>query len=1376
MDLGTIQYNVEANTTDLDRATDAIDQMAQEATGAATEVDGLGKTISKTASQSASATKSMKSDYASLAADLRRQADLFGETSHAAKLRYDIEQGALSDLSSAQRSHLISLAQNVDAVRDAATGAERLAAEQRSLAEQARIASAALNQQYETIEQSLRREIALFGETGRAARLAYEMQNGALKGLSETQKQSINAMAKHLDALDAGGIAASGFSQKTNAAGKSVKNFNGIMGQFGYQMQDAIVQLQMGANAGMVFAQQGSQLFSVFNPMLGLLAAVGGVMAGMLIPSMLSAGESADQLTERIAKLRAGFDQLTAAQQASVLAAEQLAAREKTKEISDQEAVVRKLRREIENLEKAHGRTITITGEYGAVYEELIDNSGKLQSANEELIRQNLTLSQLQNDLAGISGDNKAAEEAEKQAKVIGDLINSLESQLAQLTLSDEAMGDYIASQAKATGADKERIKSLYQQIQAEKDSAEAKKESERITEQLAKKEESRANAIARLNDQMAKEAALMGITSREAEILYDIKNGLLDVTNDEAAALIKNAKALDAARKSQEEYNDVLADLEQFGWEEAFETLPTEAQKFGEEAARRLGDAVTGTLVDIQNGASDLFDGIERLWQQLLAEMAYQAAIKPIALNIQQQMSGGGGSLLAGVGMGGAVAVGAIALTAAISSWNKKQDEATRKLSAEYRQGFQSTGTLLGDGNKKSDSINQALENLGNINIETLNVNRAMLDALRDLKQGIGAVAGMAARGGGINVGGLGSGGGSGALGATALGATAGLYGAAAGAAGLAGIGAATGGVGLLVYGLANVIGGDVGGFVNGIVEGVGKAIYSKKKKVIDSGIKFSSQALSDIMEDGLVDVFNYAVVNTKKKTLGVTTSSKNKEVLESIGGDIANQFGLVFQAGGRALDEASKAFGIDFQQYVDRLTVSTEKLSLKDLEGDALVQEIESFFSATLDNWAGVLVGGTGTLEKFQRVGEGAFETVIRLATEVNVFNKYAELLNLNMKATGVAAIVASQNIAEAAGGFDALAASMNTYYSKFFSEEERARDQLEMLSETLRQAGAGSIPTTREQFRALIEAQDLTTASGQKLFAELIGLSGAADAYISALEKEKKAKDELYQSSVDSAFNALQRSADAQRKIIGTQIDLINDSLSTSRAVYSALESSLNGLVITSNRTLAASRAQARAQLGGFLAGARGGVLPDINALNDALSVISQPSENLYSTFEEYAFDFAQTAATIKELQDITGDQITTEEKALAELESQNKYLDEMVGYAKNQIDLMRGIDNSVISMSAAMYNLASMLGIQFPTMQQLAVANDGVIRNEQGEALRVKMEEINARQTAQAKQHNDFMQASQIAVAENTLQIRKILEKCDVIGMPPVREDA
>lgn len=103
----------------------------------------------------------------------------------------------------------------------------------------------------------------------------------------------------------------------------------------------------------------------------------------------------------------------------------------------------------------------------------------------------------------------------------------------------------------------------------------------------------------------------------------------------------------------------------------------------------------------------------------------------------------------------------------------------------------------------------------------------------------------------------------------------------------------------------------------------------------------------------------------------------------------------------------------------------------------------------------------------------------------------------------------------LAEAAGGYDAAASSMASYYDLFFSEEEKRADAIEAAQRATSRALDEldlSMPSSEAEFKALIASLDLTTESGLEAFAALTGLSEAFKLLFDAMKDGGSAIDAL------------------------------------------------------------------------------------------------------------------------------------------------------------------------------------------------------------------------------------------------------------------------
>lgn len=910
-----------------------------------------------------------------------------------------------------------------------------------------------------------------------------------------------------------------------------------------------------------------------------------------------------------------------------------------------------------------------------------------------------------------------------------------------------------------------------------------AKKLADDQAAQVKKIQEDYKNVIA----SMEKQIALYGNTSAIVEARYDLEHGYLDgITEKEKQRYLQLVKQNELLADQQAIWDEI----ESFGGPDAvFADLPKEASEFAKDAAERIDAEFSNAWMNIDKGFEGLRDGIVDSFKRMLAEMAHEAVTKPIVMNIQQRVSGSGS--INGEAAGGAISAGgwwgalALAVAAGANQYNKDQEKLFAEMTAEFRQGHQSTGTLLGIANAKSESISKLIDNLGTYADDSLGVNQEMLLALIDIREGIGGMAAGFARQFGIA--GVGD-----SLGMQSTG-TFGFNDSA--------IELGDKGADLYFAGLGDEVFGNevrdfVKGFMGGVTESISKNLYSKKVRVIDSGIIIGiGNTLADLMAGGTIDALAYADVRIKKKALGVTTSNKVKTQTEALNDILLGQFSDIFAGAGEALDLAAGVFGIDFDKYLEKLKIDPKKLSLKGLEGDALTAEIEAFFSSTLDGWASVLIDGTGVLEKFQEVGEGAFETMLRVAGETEAFAEAADKLGFNFDVVGIAAVEAVQYLADAAGGFDALSQSVSNYAGKFLSDAERVAAATKVVDQEFGKLGI-AVPKTREEFTALVQGLDLTTESGREQFATLMRLVDVTDSYISSLDKETKAKEEAAKAAIGVSFDALNRAVQAERdvmdKINQTALDALQKSLTEHQSVANSLASALGSMSLESSRFDLVSRRAAQAQVIAANAIARaGGPLPGVGQLDAALQALARPSEQLYSNFEDYARDFYATQKSLQELQEAANGQVSIDEQNLKAQEAYHAAeldrLDDLVGYYQDQINVLNGIDTSVLTVADAINKLNTALlvmGVNAvpPAAVTSAAQSASMVATSAGVVLiepapmpeMVNSGYVVADLLDEIKSLREDLEASQFSIANNTQKTSEMLLRWDVNGLPQERE--
>lgn len=197
----------------------------------------------------------------------------------------------------------------------------------------------------------------------------------------------------------------------------------------------------------------------------------------------------------------------------------------------------------------------------------------------------------------------------------------------------------------------------------------------------------------------------------------------------------------------------------------------------------------------------------------------------------------------------------------------------------------------------------------------------------------------------------------------------------------------------------------------------------------------------------------------------------------------------------------EAAKAVRAQITGYAEALNLPVDaiagftesiKFSTKDLTPEQIQKKLEEALQGFGDKLAGTLAD---QVDPFKKAGETTGQTLARLGDSLKTVNPVIDQLGFKLFDIGVQGADAASQLADLFGGSNGLAQAAGSFYQKFYSETERAAKTTEQVTEAL--AGVGiKLPDTREAFRAIVEAQDLTTESGRKTFATLLGVSDAFD----------------------------------------------------------------------------------------------------------------------------------------------------------------------------------------------------------------------------------------------------------------------------------------
>ena len=418
-------------------------------------------------------------------------------------------------------------------------------------------------------------------------------------------------------------------------------------------------------------------------------------------------------------------------------------------------------------------------------------------------------------------------------------------------------------------------------------------------------------------------------------------------------------------------------------------------------------------------------------------------------------------------------------------------------------RQEEQGKGTVFGDTSAKSESASKALETVANNSSISLKYNEGMLNALKSIESSITGVAKIVLRQ-------------------------------------------------------------DVQAqvkFVPGMFDkntnfDLGGLLFHVKKSVVDSGIVQFSQSMKDIIDGAMLNVTGYAEVETKRKKWGTTTKSSEME-LQNLDDTVAKQLTEVVKNMGTSIKESAKALGMDDQAFTDRLNnfvVDIGKISLHDLSAENLQKTLTNVFSKLGDQMA---TASLATLEEFQKVGEGYFETLTRVASTVATVDGIFHQIGQTFSTTGLEAVKAKMKLVDLAGGLEELSSLVGNFYDKFYSESEKNKQTVNLLTEEFKALGLSMIDINAKDAR--IQFRDLVNKYKDTDSAVYIALLRMADQFASvtteltdvavAADKAQIALGKVVEAlttSAQGAYEGLQRSVDARKTQLKLDLDAQTKSL--------------------------------------------------------------------------------------------------------------------------------------------------------------------------------------------------------------------------------------
>lgn len=361
--------------------------------------------------------------------------------------------------------------------------------------------------------------------------------------------------------------------------------------------------------------------------------------------------------------------------------------------------------------------------------------------------------------------------------------------------------------------------------------------------------------------------------------------------------------------------------------------------------------------------------------------------------------------------------------------------------------------------------------------------------------------------------------------------------------------------------------------------------------ENIKQAGFVIDPQRFSRVYESGLLKGNVGARIETESSMLGVTIK-KGQTFLEPYGKKYQEAFGSVVRAIADGVIEVGKIVGLTDKEVLARLKdfrINLGKIDIAGLSAEEAAKKIEAAFSAMSDEMAKKALP---EFIKFQKTGEGYFETINRVGEGINratgvldllgmeaikytdiidkqgdvaaeitrqtimaqgdltegtreyvrqlegsaedIVESYKKIIDITnlMRAGGFGTEGLDRTLINAAGGLDEFASSLQSFYDNFLSDEQRVASQTALLTAEFGKLGY-SLPKSKDEFTRLAQSIDRSTEDGKKLFAALIRLSQGFSDLIDSSEDLADANREAAEAAAEAAWKQQEALLKAEEK---------------------------------------------------------------------------------------------------------------------------------------------------------------------------------------------------------------------------------------------------
>lgn len=638
-------------------------------------------------------------------------------------------------------------------------------------------------------------------------------------------------------------------------------------------------------------------------------------------------------------------------------------------------------------------------------------------------------------------------------------------------------------------------------------------------------------------------------------------------------------------------------------------------------------------------------------------------------------------------------------------------------------------TGSVLGDTEAQSESITKAMEVLKDFAKPQYQTLQSMNSYLKNISDNIGGVTSLLIQSGGF------------AFGEGFTGFDTGyknnLY-------------TAKGGLAFDIAGnsvLGQVMGLDINKFINsipilgdlnkmtaGILNSVVGGLFGKtsvSQALTDSGIYFADTFLKSAIEQ--LNGSAYQTISTTVKTkswFGSSESTSISTYFQDLDNETERQFSLVLAslydtvlASGDALDTNTEYL----ESKLDKFVVSLGKISLQGKTGDQIQETLTSIFGKIGDDIAKTAFP---LLTPFQKVGEGMFETLTRVATGMEEAEYYINRLGNSFEDLTYTDILNKQGDV----GFEALLQSIIKTDEALYGMDNNLVKIIETLDSTAEELYITY--TALDVFRATLNFLKVDT---QALSFATIRGAGSIDALTTGvndyIENFLTEGEQLAHSTmlVVKEFDKLNISMPTSKEGFKNLISSLDLSTESGQELYGRLIT-LSGAFAEVSDGVVKSIETIQSELDTLVNNAQSTFLDSFSAIFDSIESMAEDTRNLITnlttnssnaTMYEKLVKYNQLQADFLQASNGTDtaktESIYTELLGLSQsLGEDNLYTSSIINDLNKNLDIFN--DKEKVIRVNIVEGLGGLLGLNQEQVQQLkTVASDGKITNTELEAI-------------------------------------------------------